>query len=223
MKRSSAFAAWLGGLAAILAFMTLAMGQLAPRFLLQSYLWGAAAVAATPHSKGARVLFVALCIQGGVSLSMAWFGALTLGPGSLGQSSRDSVMDRAALGASEARWMDRVLPADAVALTSAHSLALLPRAFLLDDEDSPYGLAEGSTVRAEQRRRKLVAFLKANHANTVVSEPDSIVEDLLRDCLAPIAGPEVFPVATRNPANRGATHKLEASRIAWERPGCALH
>ena len=44
----------------------------------------------------------------------------------------------------------------------------------------------------------------------------------LEACSTPLAGPETFHVATRNPINRAPTFELEARRLDWTLPSCPL-
>lgn len=177
----------------------LVLGQLAPRFFLEPYLWAGAALAAAPWGRLKRVIAAGVLLQGGLSAAMALYGAATLFPGALTPALRDKVMTRAAAGYAESRWLDEVLPPDAALIEpGGRFFAFTPR---------PFAVATSVTLplpEAESDRR-LERLIRDFHLDTVVVDgdlADGAVKRLLERCGSPMSTIATFPIATRNPFNR---------------------
>ncbi|MGB8991747.1 MAG: DUF1420 family protein [Desulfobaccales bacterium] len=186
---------------------TLALSQLTGRFFFEIYLWIIAAAAAAAWRPLKTGLFKLMVCQLAFMAVMAGFAAVTLFPGALTASLRDKVMMRSAYSFAETRWLDAVLPQNAVVLTPIRSMALMPRPSLSGDIFGLYDL------RQPNERQRFKRIIRANHVNTLVI-PLSL-PDYVRDILAPgitgsLAGPKEFQVAVRNPWNKSKGRKFMA-------------
>ena len=65
------------------AVASVVLGQIAPRFFLEPYLWAGAALVAAGASRGKNLVRGALTLQSAVAGAVALFGAVTLFPGAL--------------------------------------------------------------------------------------------------------------------------------------------
>jgi hypothetical protein len=198
------------GCAAVVAVCVLSFGQVQGRFFFEPYLWIVAAGAASAWTPGKRLLFKLMLGQLFIVALVALLGAATLFPGSLTASWRDRVMSRESYCYAETRWLNQVLPPDAVVLTNIRSIALMPRPVL-----SPDTLFFMDLSRPDELARfKLLAV--AAQVNTLVMVLPMSPETF--STLAPglgeaIAGPKEFYRGVRNPWNRGAPYKVMAFRF----------
>lgn len=181
----------------------LADGQLAARFFLEPYLWIASAVVATEWTRSRGVLFRALVLQAFLMACIAGYGAVSLFPGSLSVQLRDSVMRSAANNYAEARWLDKVLPADSIILTRMRSRALLPRPFVSYESYLP-GIA------SEYQREKLCKLIVHHGVTAAIFDPslDNLVIESVRNPRI-LAGPKTFQIASRNPWNAGSKYSVQ--------------
>jgi hypothetical protein len=195
---------------AVDAAFILAFSQLQARFFFEPYLWIVAAGTASPWTPVKKLLSRLMVVQLAAVALMAIFGAATLFPGSLTSAWRDRVMSQAAYGYAETRWLNQVLPPEAVVLSSIKSSALMPRPFLSSNVFDFYNLDQP----AELARFKALAI--AAKVNTLVANVRTlpvIPSSLLPGLGEPLAGPEDFSRAVRNPWNRGETHQVRAYRF----------
>jgi hypothetical protein len=185
------------GAALAAAIVAVGLGQLAPRSLLEAYLWAGAAMVAAPWALGKRLIQRTLIVQCALTALMAGVAAVTLFPGALTWGARDAVMVRRAAGYAEALWLDRLLPADAAVMGQLRSFALSPRPFAVSDQVIWDPAAVGDV-------RRLAAVVRAFGIDTIVLSRDdkpSFVE-LTRRCGRAVSEPTKFPLATRNPFNK---------------------
>ncbi len=188
----------------------LAFSQLQARFFFDPYLWIVAATATSAWTFGKRLLFKLMIGQLVVVALMAMFGAATLFPGSLTSAWRDRVMSRAAYGYAETRWLNQVLPPEAVVLSSVKSSALMPRPHLSSNVFDFFDLGRPD----ELARVKAMAI--AAQVNTLVTEvhlSPVIPSSLLPGLGEPVAGPKELYRGVRNPWNRREPHKVMAFRF----------
>jgi hypothetical protein len=199
--------------ALVVVGLLLAGSQLAPRFFLEPYLWCAAAATGAAWHPLKTLLATLLTAQVGLAAVAALVAAATLVPGALTRNLRDRVMTVAADGYAEAKWLDAILPADAVILIETRSRALFPRPFVVP------GRATGS---GRERDERLTELLKVHPITAFVASHPLAESRLapLAACGEPLGAPARFPIATRNPLNRGRTYAVVAMRLAPHRPGC---
>jgi hypothetical protein len=177
----------------------LVLGQLAPRFYLEPYLWAGAALAAAPWGRLKKVVAAAVLLQGALSAVVALYGGATLFPGALTSALREKVMTRAAAGYAEARWLDEVLPPDAALIEpGGRFFAFTPR---------PFAVATSVTfpLPAAETDARLARLFRDFHLNTLVTDRDHADDPFgraLDRCGSPSVAAASFPVATRNPFNR---------------------
>ncbi|MBI1898118.1 MAG: DUF1420 family protein [Acidobacteria bacterium] len=178
-------------------------GQLSPRFFFEPYLWCGAALVPAEWTLWKSIFFKLLTIQIGVVAALAAFAGLALFPGAWTVNARDRVMMTNAYGYAESRWLDAVLPADAVVLADMRSHALLPRPFLVGDEFVQATSLSKMPVR-------LTSLLREHRVTAVVTDYPTTEEPCLwwqTHYGLPLSGPETFYLATRNPFNRGTAYQ----------------
>jgi hypothetical protein len=218
---------WRGGdgmqrlvaLAALAVFLLdLAFVQLTPRFLFEPYLWCAAAAVPIP-SRPLKSFFVRVLTAQGVLVATVavYLGALLFG-GALTPAWRDRVMTIMTPGYAEAKWLDAVLPHNAVVLENFRYRALMPRRFVAGDRylpsrgrggwswpATPMGnpcLTWGNVPNWEHA---LAAFIREQRVTVLVTQ--YLITEPLYQALAsrygmPLAGPAQFPRAARSVYNR---------------------
>lgn len=190
----------------------LALGQVVGRFLFEPYLWIIAAAAAAAWGPYKTLLFKLMVCQLLLMVLIAGYGAVTLFPGALTASLRHRVMTNAADFYGETRWLDEVLPREAVVLADIRSMALMPRPFLSRDILLFFNLDDPNELA------RFLSMAEACRLNTLVIAlpPAKKIMDPLAPFLAgPIAGPQEFPLAKRNPWNRGSGERLIAYRFLF--------
>jgi len=178
---------------------TLALGQVTARFFFEPYLWVVAAaipVAWTPYKRiGFRILTGQLLVVAMIAI----FGAAILFPGAWTGSLRDMVMTRYAYGYAETRWLDRVLPPDAVVATQFNCMALMPRPSFNGT------ILDYANMDDPRVRHRMMALLQASHVNAWVDGwpiSEKIMKLIGPERLVPLAGPRQFNLAVRNPWNQ---------------------
>lgn len=199
--------------AGIATGLFLAAKEFQPRYYLEPYLW-CAAVAVASSGNGLRPwLAKALVIQSGFMVVVAWVGAASLFPGAWSSHLRAEVMTRAGLGYAEARWLDAVLPREAVLMSANRAYALSPRPFVATDRTHWASDDEATATLA-----KLVLDYRVTAFTIYGSGAPSYLE-LQQACGEVLAGPVQLPLATRNPFNREV---YEATVLAVRRhdPTC---
>lgn len=180
------------------------------RYFLGPYLWIVAAGAASAWTPGKRLLFKLMLGQLCLVALMAMFGAATLFPGSITSSLRDRVMSRASDGYAETRWLNQVLPPEAVVLTFIRSSALIPRPYLsadiffFFDLRKPDELARFKSLAVAAQVNTLVTMFPLSPGNASILLPG--VGEIL-------AGPKEFYRGVRNPMNRGAAYTVMVFRF----------
>jgi Protein of unknown function (DUF1420) len=186
--------------AALAAFVIcIVLGQIAPRFFLEPYLWAGAALGAASWGRVKRIVVGAIFIQGCLSAAIALVGAVTLFPGAWTPRLRDAVMTRAATGYESGKWLDRVLSPAAVIIEPQGRFQLFsPRPFVLTDQVTKLPPNDGE--------RGLAQFVGDHGINTIVIDGSPPEDDLFlrlaKRCGTPVGPPQVLPQATRNPLNR---------------------
>jgi len=169
--------------------------QLVARFFLEQYLWVGAAAVASGWTTSKRLLLRGLTLQSLLTAIVALVGAASLFPGALTPDLRHAALTRNAACFTENEWLDRVLPPNAVMLGITRSHLFTPRQFVVCD---PATSAKGE--RADANLAQLIAGSGVTHL--VVDDKNDIFLRLSRRCGRPVAGPETFRLATRNPFNR---------------------
>jgi hypothetical protein len=186
------------------AIAGLVLGQLAPRFFLESFLWAGAAAVGAGWTRTKRLLLRGLSLQGAVTAIFALVGTATLFPGALTPGLRHAVLTRSAAGFVEGEWLDQVLPPDAVFLGIQRFHVFSPRPFVVCDSATS---AQGE--RADANIRKLVG---STVTHLVVDDPNEIFNRLSRRCGRSVAGPTRLRMATRNPLNK-KDYQVEVFRL----------
>ena len=205
--------------AAFVGFAVAELGQFSSRSYLEPYFWLLMVLAIQPAhilSRGYLWLRWPIFGQALVTISLCWYGVVTLLPGSITPEWRFKTMERVANGYSIMKWVDSVLPADAVFLNGHRSMALAPR------DAVSFGWSEfvevGSPASEPYLRR--LRDRGVTHM-LVIGKLQNIGK--LSGCIgAVIAGPSYGSVATRNPFNAGELYEAWIVGFESERlPECA--
>jgi hypothetical protein len=210
----------LVALAALAVFLLdLAFVQLAPRFFFEPYLWCAAAAVPVPASRLKSFFVRALTAQSVLVAAVAvYLGALLFG-GALTPAWRDRIMTVMTPGYAEAKWLDAVLPPDAVVLENFRYHALMPRRFVVGDRYLTWG-------KGPNQEHALAAFVRAQHVTVLVTQypiTEPLAQAFASRYGTPLVGPAHFQTAARSVFNRGKVHGLiviglhEASPSASQR------
>lgn len=198
------------GCAAVQVALILSLSEASARYFLGPYLCIVAAVAGSPWTPGKRLLFKLTLGQLFFVALMAMFGAATLFPGSLTSSLRDRVMFRASYGYAEARWLNQVLPLEAVVLTDLRSSALMPRPYLSANIFHYLDLSKPDEL---ERFKSLAVAAQGNTLVTMYPMSPEITSILGPGLGEAIAGPKEFYRGVRNPWNRGTAYKYMVFRF----------
>jgi hypothetical protein len=208
----------LVALAALAVFLlNLALGQLTPRFFVEPYLWCAAVAVPVPASRLKAFFVRALTAQGVLVAAVAvYLGALLFG-GALTPTWRDRVMTVMTPGYAEAKWLDAVLPRDAVVLENFRYRTLMPRRFVAGDRYltsstrggwSQPGMPIGDRYlwgKGPTLGQALAAFIREQRVTVLVTQypiMESLYQALISRYGMPLAGPAQFHAAARSVFNR---------------------
>jgi hypothetical protein len=193
-------------LAALAAFALLAaLSPLNLRFFLEPYMWCAAAAARVPWRPLKALFFKALTAQAVLVAGVAVYLSVVLLPGVLTQTGRERVMTLMAPGYAEAKWLDAMLPPDAVVLGEFRSRALLPRPFAVGDRFVLVLADRFFLTDVPNWKQQLTEFVKENRVTVLmtwypIESPPYLW--LATRYGTPLAGPTKFRNAARSPFNR---------------------
>jgi hypothetical protein len=214
----------LVALASLIVFLfDLSFAQLTPRFFFEPYLWCAAVAVPVPASRLKAFFAQALTAQGVLVAAVAvYLGALLFG-GALTPAWRDRVMTFMTPGYAEAKWLDAVLPKDAVVLENFRYRVMLPRRFVAGDRYLTSSGRGGWTVPVMPIRDRylwgqgptleqaLTAFIREQGVTVLVSQypiTESLYQALVSRYGMPFAGPAQFQAAARSVFNRRHVTRL---------------
>jgi hypothetical protein len=187
--------------------LSVSLGSLEPRYLLEPYFWMAAAVVSGGENWQKTVLSYTLYLQGFCVFGAALYGAITLFPGALSRNLRERTMVSQAAGYRESRWLDRVLPQSSVYATTSRYAALAPRSFVVL-EPQFWG------VKAKEKAVRLMS--NANVDSLIIyGARKTPIFILGKECGTPIAS-STFPLVARNPWHAERTYKA----TIWDVRNC---
>jgi hypothetical protein len=188
----------LVSLAALAVFvLNLAFARVTPRFFLEPYLWCVAVAVPVASSRFKSFFVRALTAQGVPVAAVAISLGVLLFSGALTPSWRDRTMTLMAVSYAEAKWLDSVLPRDAVVLEDFRYRALMPRRFVVGER---YLMGE-----APNREQALAEFIREQGVTALVTQypiKEPLYQSLASRYGVPRAGPETFQVAARSVFNR---------------------
>jgi hypothetical protein len=194
--------------ATFVTLVAIAIGQLQARFFFESYLWYGLAAVVASSSLRKRLLFQTLSMQMCLTTAVAIYGAASLFPAALTAQQRERVMTRMAPDYTLSKWLDKILPADAVVAIDRRSILFMPRPVLPGDLAQMTTMSHSSDAAAVQRMR---AALMNGGANTlVVTFPPgaSPYGWLTPELGAPTNVSVAFPDVTRNPWKAGPPYTV---------------
>ena len=118
----------------IISLFILVFGNISPRYYLNAYWLFIGAISINELSKKIYFFRKIIFLQAIIITFTSFYGAVSLFPGALSSQLRDSVMSKSANGYSESKWIDDVLPEDALIIAQVRSNALLPRKYIPWDQ-----------------------------------------------------------------------------------------
>lgn len=189
--------------AAAVACVTAAVGQLSGRFFLEPYWWGCIVAVAAPWGVRKRVLSVLLAAQLMIAAALAVYGAGVLFPGALTTAARERVLTRLAADYSLARWVDEVLPPDAVVATDRRSMLFLRRRTLPADFCEMTALSPLGESGKRQRLLELIEKGDAQFVLVTMSPRRSCYREFAAVLGTPVHVSPPFPDPARNPWRAG--------------------
>jgi hypothetical protein len=208
-------------LAALVAVMiSYLVGARSAGYYLEPYVWLCIVAASAPWSTYKKILYGLLVGQTALMLIFAVFGAARLFPGSLTAGLRDYVMRENAHQFAMMRWLDDVLPRDAVVLSTLRSNALMPRPFVAQD------IVNWTDWTSPLEAEKSALILKAGKFDTVVTEPfiaKVLIDQIGVRCTASPVGSKQFPIGVRNPWNRTAEMNVVAYGTCFATEPVRMH
>ena len=190
--------------AALLAAACLTLSQVSGRFLLESYLWAGAAVAASASGqvpgRAIRAVNCLIVVQALVVTIAAVVLAALLSPGIVTSASRQRVMARHAFGAAEAAWIDALEPTGTPVLLFTRAHALLHRPFVQGEV-----LVTANVDGIRDFLREHPVGVAAVH----LPAPPALAR-FLEMCGRLSAGPQAIQTEVRNPLGSGQAIEVAA-------------
>jgi hypothetical protein len=208
----------LAALAALVVFLLdLAFAQLTPRFFFEPYLWCAVVAVPVPASRLKAFFTRALTVQGVLVATVAVYLGVPLFGGALTPARRDRVMTIMTAGYAEAKWLDAVLPRDAVVLENFRYRVLMPRRFVAGDRYLASSGRGGWSLpvmpmgdrypwgKEPTLEQALAAFIREQGVTALVTQypiTESLYQALVSRYGMPLAEPAQFQAAARSVFNR---------------------
>jgi hypothetical protein len=155
-----------------------------------------------------RWLFAALALQMLATTTAAVFGAIHLFPAALSAAHRQDALMRFGADYALSRWLDGVLPNDAVVATDRGPSLFMPRPTIHGDVAQMIDLAP---LTAEARRARLQAVLARGGADTLVvtAPPESSPYwPVVATLGTPASVSPDFTDAVRNPWKQAPAYKV---------------
>ncbi len=149
-----------------LTFVIFVLGQWSARFFLEPYLWMIVALARENRRPLARILTAVVIFQGLLTLGMALQGVVSLTPGLLNARTRERIMVERAADYQLDRWLDEVLPPDAVVTGMHPNHTHLPRRFIATDY---FNALEIAHLTEAEKRARIVELLDHFGVNAIVT------------------------------------------------------
>jgi len=206
-----------------LTALLLMFGQWSARFFLEPYLWMVVAIGREFRRDSRRVLTLALILQGSLTCVILLRGIVTLTPGVIDRDRRNAVMNAYAIDHGLLKWLDGVLPAEAVVTGMSPNHSEVPRRFAASDYFRFLSMTE---LPEEEKRRRIRSLLDRFAVDSlVVYSPDGVEPfvRLLDPKLAPIGVKEADRLG-RNPFAVGVPvqaiiHRYDSGRDFREDSG----
>ena len=201
---------WAILLASCIVFvLTAILGPPTSRSYLEPFFWLLFVLTLQrPHSFFIRyrtIIQTPILLQSIMVIIILWYGIITAVPGALSSSSRVQTMTTLANGYELMQWVDKVLPKNAILLSSHRSMGLAPRdAVSLDwvthTEKSKKALSK--YLNRLKERKVTYLLIHGNHRT------ESTLYKLFVDCFGTEKfGPGFGHRATRNPFNIGEPYE----------------
>jgi len=163
-----------------------------------------------------RYALTPILLQYIFTITMLYYGVVNSISGAFSKSARTEIMETLADGYELMRWVDQVLPTNAVLLSYHMSTALVPRKnmslrWIIYTNDNKLVYLD------------LIKEKKVTHLLVMADDyRDSVHYSMFSNCIGHIMyGPKIFFQATRNPFNRGDEQNAWLFDIDSEKlPGC---
>lgn len=184
--------------------LTISFGQVTSRFFVEPYIWAVIVIFTAPSIPAIIHPISILCrLQFVLLVPLFVLTAVLLGRGIVSNNVREHVMHNYSTGYAESRWLDTVLPGDAIICTNIRSRSLLPR---------PYFPVEYLKIIMHNPERLDEMIYNKYKVNYLVVS--GRVHPALRERYAgELIAEKTFYKATRNPFNKQAyTLKIYSTR-----------
>ena len=211
---------WMGlAGVAVVTVVIIKFGPMLGRYYVEPCVWLLMLFAIQPQPAPfleSRWIAWPVIAQALFTIALFWYGAVMLFPGALTARWRSAVMDQNANGYRAMKWVDSVLPPDAVLLSADRAIALAPRDVVSFDWASVVNVtsraAEPYLIRLKERGVTHVLMGTAPRYTA------------LSGCVgAVVAGPSDDPVAVRNPLAPKRTYPVWLYRFnSAALPDCAF-
>lgn len=198
---------WAGISASVIVIlMNIFLAPHIGRMYLEPYFWLLIVLSVQPAVNGfnfgvIKCLKLVIYCQAFMVIIAVWFAAASLFPGAISTLWRINILEHSADGYEIMRWVDAVLPSEAVLLNGHRSMALSPREAVSTDwvnYVNPRSLE--SKVYLDRLRSKKVSHI-------LVIGPINYQAPLSGCYGQVLAGPGIGHVATRNPFNRAGNYE----------------
>ncbi len=193
----------------IISLFILAVGNISPRYYLNAYWLFIGAISINELSKKIYFFRKFIYLQAIIITFVSFYGAVSLFPGALSSKLRDNVMSKSANGYNESKWIDDVLPEDALIIAQVRSNALLPRKYIPWDQffwgDKQVDLNKYLNLNKD----KINALLLKSPLHQDLSW-------LKKDDIKSFK--KTFFKGTRNPFNRGNPYEMELFFLNADQP-----
>ena len=175
--------------------LTILFSQTTSRFFIEPYVWAVIVIFTAPAIPALIQPISVLCrLQFVLLVPLFVLMALLLGRGIISNKAREHVMSDYSTGYAESRWMDTVLPDDAIVCTDIRSRSLLPR---------PYFPVEYLKLIVQNPQRLDEMIYNKYKVNYLVAG-DKMLPALHERYAGELIAEKTFYKATRNPFNKKA-------------------
>lgn len=208
-RRLSRTGRFLVLLAVVQVITMVLLGQKSARFFVEVYGVLLIALLASPRVRMQRWQMGVVWLQTFLTLAVALASLWLLGPGIFTREGRDKVMTRCSHGYAICKWLDHVLPPEAVIVASNNGNYFMPRPFV------PYVLFQHANWNDPDQLQRLRVLARAGGVNTLVGPPavTNKFKQLGFEVVREWAPSGVFPVAARNPFNQGKAENICAYHV----------
>lgn len=197
-------------LGAVQIVLMVVLGQRSSRFFAEAFMAVFIGMLLSPQIKIRSWQMGCVWAQAGATLLMGIVSLWLMMPGLFSREAREHVMSRCSNGYAVCRWLNQVLPADAVVISSSNDQYFMPR------RSVSYQIYMFSDRNDPEQVKRIQAIARKAGVNTLVGPPaiTNKFQPLGFEVVGEWAPPAPFSRATRNPFNWGPTEKIGVYRVS---------